>query len=217
MCRLQCWGCSCCRHPVQLPASYHNILPRQAPDASDSLPLIDLNVASVTASVAVTEGGKATFTVTTDPIPAADLVVRLPVSEAAGSDFVAAGDEGWKTVTIAAGSAKAPLTVATVDDSADEPDGSMTAALAADTGYTVAAAPSTATTVAVSDNDIPAGLTISIHDAEGNRGNCRSLAGPSLDQAKPRYYRSSCHSDAREIRACPTPTTSERPKRGCRI
>ena len=74
MCRLQCWGCGCCRHPVQLPASCHNILPRQAPDASDSLPLIDQNVASVTVAtgVAVTEGGKATFTVTTDPIPAAD-------------------------------------------------------------------------------------------------------------------------------------------------
>ena len=136
--------------------------------------------------------------------------MTLTASEEAGSDFVAAGDEGWKTVTIAAGSAKAPLTVAIVDDSADEPDGSVTVALAAGTGYT-------ATTVAWSDNDIPAGLTISIHDAEGNRGNCRSLAGPCLDQAKPRYYRSSCQSDAREIRACPTPTTSERPKRGCRI
>ena len=144
-------------------------------------------------------------------------MVTLTVSEEAGSDFVAAGDEGWKTVTIAAGSAKGTLTVATVDDSADEPDGSVTAALAAGTGYTVAAAPSTATTVAVSGNDIPAGLTISIHDAEGNRGNCRSLAGPCLDQAKPRNYRSSCQSDARELRACPTPTTSERPKRGCRI
>ena len=75
MCRLQCWGCGCCRHPVQLSASCHNILPRQAPDASDSLPLIDQNVASVTVAagvVAVTESGKATFTVTTDPIPTAD-------------------------------------------------------------------------------------------------------------------------------------------------
>ncbi len=49
-------------------------------------------------------------------------MVTLTASEEAGSDFVAAGDEGWKTVTIAAGSAKATLTVATVDDSADEPE-----------------------------------------------------------------------------------------------
>ena len=55
-------------------------------------------------------------------------------------------------MTIPAGQASASFAVATVDDAADEPDGSVTAALGAGTGYTVSSSQGAAT-VAVADND----------------------------------------------------------------
>ena len=48
----------------------------------------------------MTEGTAAVFTLTADRAPAADLTVNLTVSESSVSDYVAAGDEGSKTVTI---------------------------------------------------------------------------------------------------------------------
>ena len=119
---------------------------------------------SITAGSDVTEGGDAAFTVTADPAPAANLTVSLNVSEAANSDFVASGNEGAQSVTIQAGQASATFTVTTVDDGTDEPDGSVTATLAAGTGYTVAASPADAATVAVADNDVAGALTLSIVD-----------------------------------------------------
>ena len=100
---------------------------------------------------AVTEGGDAVFTISANPAPASALTVTLTVADDANSDFLAQADEGEKTVTIAGGETSATLTVPTQDDSQDETDGSVTATLQADTGYTLAS-PSTAT-VAVSDND----------------------------------------------------------------
>ena len=100
---------------------------------------------------AVTEGGDAVFTVSANPAPASALTVTVTVADDANSDFLAQADEGGKTVTIAGGQTFATLTVPTQNDSTDETDGSVTATLQADTGYTLAS-PSTAT-VAVSDND----------------------------------------------------------------
>ena len=102
---------------------------------------------------AVTEGGDAVFTISANPAPASALTVTLTVADDASSDFLAQVDEGEKTVTIAGGQTSATLTVSTQDDSQDEADGSVTATLQADSGYTLAS-PSTAT-VAVSDNDEP--------------------------------------------------------------
>ena len=56
---------------------------------------------------------------TADTAPSADLTVKLTVSEAAGTDFVASGDEGEKTVTITGGSASATYSVDTVADTTD--------------------------------------------------------------------------------------------------
>ena len=121
--------------------------------ADDDLPPPQL---SVTAGAGVTEGGDAVFTVKADRAVDADLAVTLTVSEKAGSDFVAAADEGAKTVTILDGETEAMLTVKTEDDAADEPDGSVSATVAAGTGYTVAASPVNAASVAVADNDAAA-------------------------------------------------------------
>ena len=137
--------------------------------ADDDLPP---PVVSVTAKAgSITEGAGAVFTVTADRAPDAALAVRLTVSEAAGSDFVAAGDEGGRTVTIPAGTTGVALTVATDDDAADEPDGSVSAAVDAGAGYTVAASPGDTASVAVADNDAAAtGASLSVDDATVKEG-----------------------------------------------
>ena len=74
---------------------------------------------------------------------AADHAVTLTVADAPGSDFLAALDEGWKTVTIPKGKRSATQVVNTVADGTDEPDGEVTVPVAADgndpAGYTLAA------------------------------------------------------------------------------
>ncbi len=109
-----------------------------------------ISVAAKAASA--TEGAGAVFTVTASPAPTADLVVTLTVADDASSDFLAASDEGKKTVTITAGQSSADLTVPTQDDSADEADGSVTATIEAGSGYTPSGTNASAS-VAVSDND----------------------------------------------------------------
>ena len=107
-----------------------------------------LPVVTLAAGAAVTEGGDAVFTLTATPAPAADLPVS--VSVAADGDWgVTAGS---RTVTIPT-TGSATLTLATTDDSADEPDGSVTATVQVGSGYTVGA--SASGTVAVRDDDLP--------------------------------------------------------------
>ena len=123
----------------------------------------DEPVVSIAAGAGVTEGTSASFTVSASPVPAAPLDVTLSVAQ--GGDFAASGATGARTVTVpTAGSVT--FEVATVDDGTEEPDGAVTATLGTGTGYTVAAAPDNAATVAVADNDAPtSGPTISIADA----------------------------------------------------
>ena len=101
----------------------------------------------------VTEGTAAEFTVTADSAPSANLTVNLTVSDASGSDFVASGDEGSKTVTISADSTSATYSVDTVADTTDEPNGSVTVTVASGTGYTVGSTASASVTV--NDDDDP--------------------------------------------------------------
>ncbi len=117
----------------------------------------------------VVEGADAAFTLTASRAPGADLTVRLTVSEADGSDFVAAEHEGTATATIPKGETGATFTVPTVNDTADEPDGAVTATLAGDGEkgllYTVAAAPQDAASVKVTDDDAAAAApTFSVGD-----------------------------------------------------
>ena len=111
------------------------------------------NAAAPTATVKagtspVTEGTAATFTVTlSSAAPSGGVTVNLSVSEAAGSDFVAAGNEGTKTLAFAQGDTSKTYTVATVGDTDDEPNGSVTVTLSSGTGYTLGTAKSASVTV----------------------------------------------------------------------
>ncbi len=131
-------------------------------------------VSIVAAAASVTEGGAASFTVSADRAPDADLTITLSVTEAAGSDHVAADDEGSRTVTIAKGATEAAFPVATVDDAVDEPDGSVTVSVADGDGYTVSSSRGAAT-VSVSDNDAAAGPVLSVADATVTEGDWAEL------------------------------------------
>ena len=122
---------------------------------------------TVSAGNAVTEGGAATFTLTADRAADADLTVTLAVAETGGGDHVAAADEGPATAVIAKGETEAAFSVATVDDDANEPDGSVTVTLKDGEGYTVPSPPGNAATVTVSDNDAAVGPAVSVEDATG--------------------------------------------------
>ena len=133
-------------------------------------------VVSVSGGDGVTEGGNAVFTVMATPVPAADLDVTLAVSDDATADFLAAGDEGSHAVTILAGQASATLTLSTVNDATDEPDGSVSATVQSGTGYAVADAPANAAKVAVSDDDAAAsGPTLSVNDVTVKEGPYRQV------------------------------------------
>ena len=107
---------------------------------------------TVSAAGGVTEGTPASFTVTATPAPSSPLSVNVSVGQS--GDYAAAGTIGSRTVTVPA-SGSVTLDVATVDDSTDEPDGSVSVAVDAGTGYTVAASPNDAASVTVSDDDDP--------------------------------------------------------------
>ncbi len=104
---------------------------------------------SVTAGGGITEGGDASFTITANPVPKANLAVSVSVSQS-GDYGVATGSQ---TVTIPT-TGSYTLTVATSDDGVDEADGSVTATINTGDGYTVSSSAGAAT-VAVSDDDVP--------------------------------------------------------------
>ncbi len=143
----------------------------------------DVPAVTVTGGDAVTEGADAVFTVTANPVPAANLVVNLEVADAANSDFVLAGHEGDKTVTIPV-TGSVDYTVNTVNDSganADEPDGEVTVTVAASDGdpatYTLGATSSAG--VAVSDDDAT-GVTLRVTDASATEGDDTKSAALTL-------------------------------------
>ncbi len=103
----------------------------------------------------VIEGSAAVFTVTANPVPAANLVVNLTVADAANSDFILAANEGvGKIVTIPV-SGTAEYSVPTQGGSSettDEPNGDVTATITANSAYTVSSSAGAAA-VRVNDND----------------------------------------------------------------
>ena len=118
-------------------------------DDDDPPPVPVVTIARDASSV--TEGTAAAFTVTASVAPVSDLAVTVEVAEGPGGDFVASGDEGTDTVTIAAGETSKTLSVPTVDDTTDEPGAEVTATVADGSGYTVGTEASA--TVAVADGD----------------------------------------------------------------
>ncbi len=116
----------------------------ETPAPNTSVPVI-----SVTADGNVTEGGDATFTVSANPAPAADLDVSVTVSQSDDSGI----SLEHRTVTIPT-AGYATLTVATTNDEVDEPDGSVTVTVdaSANLDYRVSSSQGTAVVV-VSDDD----------------------------------------------------------------
>ncbi|MCY3849616.1 MAG: hypothetical protein OXF75_02290, partial [Acidimicrobiaceae bacterium] len=104
---------------------------------------------SVTAGAGVTEGSAAVFTVTATPAPAAPLSVTVTVAQT--GDFGVT--TGSKTVVVPT-SGSAQLSVTTVGDNTDEPNGSVSVTVSAGSGYTVSGTQGSAS-VAVSDDDDP--------------------------------------------------------------
>ncbi len=109
---------------------------------------------SIAGGSGVTEGGRATFTVSASPAPTANLDVTVTVAQS--GDYGAA--TGGRTITIPT-TGSATFTVATTDDTTDETDGSVTATVNTGADYTVSATQSAAT-VSVADNDDPPVVSI---------------------------------------------------------
>ena len=88
---------------------------------------------SIAGGSAVAEGTAAAFTVTlSEAAPEGGLTLAYGVSE--DGDFVAAADEGAKTVAIPAGATSTPISVPTAADDDDEADGTVTVTLTAGDG-----------------------------------------------------------------------------------
>ncbi|MDE0117597.1 MAG: hypothetical protein OXT07_13400, partial [bacterium] len=103
----------------------------------------------------VSEGTAARFVVTATPAVNHDIEVTVSISESAGSDFVAAADEGDRKVVITAGQTEASFEVATVDDAVHEASGAVTATLSFGTGYRrTTATDVTATAVGTPPNQV---------------------------------------------------------------
>ncbi len=105
----------------------------------------------------ITEGTAAGFTVNANPAPASAVNVSVEVSQS--GDFVASSVRGTKTVTIPANQTSASYTVATINDSTDETDGSVTVSINSGSGYSVGNPATASVTVEdddeIADNDIP--------------------------------------------------------------
>ena len=105
-------------------------------------------------AAAVAEGQAASFTVTRVGVVTAPLTVAVEVTES-GAYVVG---ELTTQVTIEAGAHTAKLLIATADDGTDEPDGTVTAALAAGGGYVLVDPVSASVTV--TDDDAAPELSI---------------------------------------------------------
>ena len=114
----------------------------------------EVSITALDGSSTISEGEAARFRVSRTGSTTAPLSVNLEVREnqAEGQDFVAAGNEGNKTITIPAGQDSALYTVPTDNDDMDEANGSITVTVETGTGYTVS---DNTAEVTVRDDDAP--------------------------------------------------------------
>ena len=127
----------------------------------------------------VTEGGNARFTLTASPAPRSDIGVRVTVSQT--GDFAASGEIRTRTLTVGS-SGTASFTVATTDDSQDEPHGAINATVNDGADYDVDSQNGSAS-VTVNDNDEPLPLIRISRDAasvgEGQPASFTISAAPA--------------------------------------
>ena len=102
---------------------------------------------TITGGSAVTEGGDASFVISSNPAPSSSITVAYTVSQSGA--FVASGQLGGKTRSVSGSSTT--FTISTEDDNVDEANGSVTVTLDNGNGYTVGSA--NAATVTVNDDD----------------------------------------------------------------
>ncbi len=102
---------------------------------------------------AVDEGGIASFTVHANRNLVSNTLVVVNITQK--GDFLETRSRGGKTITIPKGAASKALTVQTVGDDKDEPDGQVIATIIKQRGYKVAAPPNHRATVTVNDDDDP--------------------------------------------------------------
>ncbi len=105
---------------------------------------------SISGGSAVTEGAAASFDITVVPAPSRNLSVSLNITQS--GNFLRSGQGGVKSVTVGS-VGSTTRNVLTEDDENDEADGSVTATIRPDAGYTVGTISSA--TVTVKDNDLP--------------------------------------------------------------
>ncbi|MCY4263610.1 MAG: spondin domain-containing protein [Gammaproteobacteria bacterium] len=101
----------------------------------------------------ITEGDAAMFSLMASPAPSNALSVQISVAEF--GSFLASGETGMRTVSVNR-SGSAIVSVSTVDDATEEPDGNIEVTLLTGNGYSLADSNVTAS-VMVSDNDNPGG------------------------------------------------------------
>ena len=106
---------------------------------------------SISGGGAITEGGTATFTLSASPAPQGSISVNVNVTQS--GNFARGGQTGTRRITIG-GSGTATFSVTTNNDSTDEPNGSISAAVRSGTGYTVHSQ-SGSYSVTVNDDDEP--------------------------------------------------------------
>ncbi|WP_420439661.1 Calx-beta domain-containing protein [Candidatus Poriferisodalis sp.] len=121
---------------------------------------------SITGGAAVTEGTAAEFTVTASPAPDRDLTVNVGIADAAGADFVAAGQQGNRTRILPAGQATAMFTVPTVADFNEEPSGPITITLQNSDNYMIDS--SAASAMVQVDDDDDAAVTVAMSASRDN-------------------------------------------------
>ena len=141
--------------------------------ADDDDPPPATPVVSITGGAGITEGGDATFTLTATPAPASALSVSVTVGQT--GDYATVGP---RTVIIPT-SGSATLTVTTVNDSVDEPDGSVSATVNSGSGYTVSSTAGSGS-VLVSDDDVPVvSITAGAGITEGGNATFTITANPT--------------------------------------
>ena len=106
-------------------------------------------VLTITGGTEVTEGTDASFTVNASPNVSGTVALSYTVAQT--GDFVAAGDIGTTSVSFSGGTGT--ITIATVGDSTDEANGSVTVTLNAGSGYTLS--DTKTASVTVNDDDVP--------------------------------------------------------------
>ena len=128
-----------------------------------------LTVAADTSKV--TEGTAAEFTVSASAAPSSAITVSYTVTQE--GHFVSAANLGSKQVTLAANAASVSVSVPTVGDGINEPDGSVKVTIDAGTGYTVGSSESAS--VSVSDND-RISMELSVPDWSASEGDSKATA-----------------------------------------